>query len=101
MIWVLGGDRNPREGLQDVDPWNQMARGILESQNPDNPMLITFHTQPASPGGSSNWFHNVEWLNFNMHQTGHSPNQCTYEKIAHDLSLTPKKPTIDREPMYE
>jgi hypothetical protein len=101
LIWVLGGDRNPREGSQDLEVWNEMAKGILQSQNPDNHILITFHPQPAGPGGSSNWFHEAEWLDFNMHQTGHCPNQPTYEKIAHDLSLSPLKPTIDGEPMYE
>ncbi len=101
LIWVLGGDRNPRENSQDIEVWNQMAKGILESQNPENPILITFHPQPANPGGSSNWFHEADWLDFNMHQTGHCPNQPTYEKIAHDLSLSPQKPTIDGEPMYE
>lgn len=101
LIWVLGGDRNPRENSPDIEVWNQMAKGILENQNPENPILITFHPQPANPGGSSNWFHKAEWLDFNMHQTGHCPNQPTYEKIAHDLSLSPQKPTIDGEPMYE
>lgn len=101
LIWVLGGDRNPRENSSDVEVWNQMAKGILETQNPSNPILITFHPQPAEPGGSSNWFHNADWLSFNMHQTGHCPNQPTYEKISHDLSLSPQKPSIDGEPMYE
>lgn len=101
LVWVLGGDRNPRENTQDIEVWNQMAKGILETQNPENPILITFHPQPADPGGSSNWFHQAEWLDFNMHQTGHCPNQPTYEKITHDLRLSPQKPTIDGEPMYE
>jgi hypothetical protein len=101
LIWVLGGDRNPRADSQDIEVWNQMAKGIKETQNPDNPILITFHPQPTDPGGSSNWFHQADWLDFNMHQTGHCPNQPTYRKIAHDLSLSPQKPTIDGEPMYE
>lgn len=101
LVWVLGGDRNPRENTEDIEVWNQMAKGIRESQNPDNPILITFHPQPADPGGSSNWFHQANWLDFNMHQTGHCPNQPTYEKIGHDLKLSPQKPTIDGEPMYE
>lgn len=101
LVWVLGGDRNPRKDSQDVEVWNQMAKGILESRNPQNPILITFHPQPTEPGGSSNWFHQAEWLDFNMHQTGHCPNQPTYEKISHDLALSPDKPTIDGEPMYE
>lgn len=101
LIWVLGGDRNPRENSEDIEVWNQMAKGIVETRNPQNSILITFHPQPTEPGGSSNWFHQAEWLDFNMHQTGHCPNQPTYEKIAHDLKLTPQKPTIDGEPMYE
>lgn len=101
LIWVLGGDRDPREKSSDVEVWNQMAKGILETQNPENPILITFHPQPSEPGGSSNWFHESEWLSFNMHQTGHCPNQPTYDKISHDLSLFPQKPTLDGEPMYE
>jgi len=101
LIWVLGGDRNPRENSTDIEVWNQMAKGILETQNPTNPILITFHPQPTEPGGSSNWFHQAEWLSFNMHQTGHCPNQPTYQKITHDLHLSPTKPTLDGEPMYE
>lgn len=101
LIWVLGGDRNPRENTSDIEVWNQMAKGILETQNPENPILMTFHPQPADPGGSSNWFHKANWLDFNMHQTGHCPDQATYQKIANDLKLSPIKPTIDAEPMYE
>lgn len=101
MVWVLGGDRNPRNDSEDIKVWNEMARGILESQHAENRQLMTFHPQPAEPGGSSNWFHQVEWLDFNMHQTGHCPNQPTYRKISHDLSLSPVKPSLDGEPMYE
>jgi len=98
VIWVLGGDRNPRDASQDIEVWNEMARGIKES---GAGQLISFHPQPTSPGGSSNWFHQQEWLDFNMHQTGHCPDQATYKKILHDLSLSPDKPTIDAEPLYE
>lgn len=101
LIWVLGGDRNPRPGTDDVEIWHELARGIRESENPENRILITFHPQPAQPGGSSTWFHQADWLDFNMHQTGHCPNQPTYSKISHDLSLNPKKPSIDGEPLYE
>jgi hypothetical protein len=101
LIWVLGGDRNPRENSQDIEIWNQMAKGILETQNPNNRIPITFHPQPMNPGGSSVWFHEAEWLDFNMHQTGHCPNYPTYSKITYDYRLSPIKPTIDGEPMYE
>lgn len=101
LIWIIGGDRNPRKETNDVEVWNQMARGILETQNPKNRQLMSFHPQPTEPGGSSNWFQQAEWLDFNMHQTGHCPDVATYQKITHDLALTPKKPTLDGEPMYE
>ena len=101
LIWVLGGDRNPRENSDDLEVWNQMAKGILESQNPENKILITFHPQPMAPGGSSVWFHQADWLDFNMHQTGHCPNYPSYSRISYDYGLSPIKPTLDGEPMYE
>ncbi len=101
LIWVLGGDRNPRKNSDDVKVWNEMARGIRTSAQKDNPILMTFHPQPHEPGGSSTWFHQEDWLDVNMHQTGHCPNQPTYKKITHDYNLTPTKPTIDGEPLYE
>jgi len=30
IIWIVGGDRNPREGSLDEEVWNQMAEGICE-----------------------------------------------------------------------
>jgi hypothetical protein len=101
IVWVLGGDRNPREGSKDVAVWNAMAKGIHEGLGVFVSGIITFHPQPASPGGSSNWFHTEDWLGFNMHQTGHCPNQPTYKKISYDYNLTPIKPTLDGEPLYE
>lgn len=101
IIWVLGGDRNPREGSQDVEVWRQMADGIAEGAGGHNMAFMTFHPQPAEPGGSSNWFHQDNWLDLNMHQTGHCPNQPTYKKIGHDYNLQPTKPTLDGEPLYE
>lgn len=101
VIWVIGGDRNPRENSTDVDIWRSMAKGIASQTGGNENTLMTFHPQPTGPGGSSNWFHQDNWLDFNMHQTGHCPNQPTYKKITHDYNLTPIKPTIDGEPLYE
>jgi len=101
IIWVLGGDRNPRTGTKDVEVWNQMAQGVLTAYPDPNEALLTFHPQPKEDGGSSTWFHNEEWLDFNMHQTGHCANQGTYKHITHDYALTPTKPTLDGEPLYE
>lgn len=101
LIWIIGGDRNPRKDSKDIGVWNEMAKGIEASAKRDNPILMTFHPQPNLPGGSSTWFHQEDWLDFNMHQTGHCPNQPTYRIISHDYSLNPTKPTIDGEPLYE
>jgi hypothetical protein len=101
LIWVIGGDRNPRKDSDDAKIWNQMAAGIKSTSNKHNPILMTFHPQPNTPGGSSTWFHQSEWLDFNMHQTGHCPNQPTYSIIDHDYKLNPTKPTLDGEPLYE
>ena len=101
IVWVIGGDRNPRPKSQDEEVWRKMALGIIEAVGGADKALMTFHPQPASPGGSSNWFHQEDWLDFNMHQTGHCANRGTYTLIQHDYRLLPTKPTLDGEPLYE
>ncbi len=101
IIWVIGGDRNPREGTDDVEVWNQMAEGIVEAAGGYDQTLMTFHPQPREWGGSSTWFHQQPWLDFNMHQTGHCANKGTYKHIRHDYALSPTKPVLDGEPLYE
>ncbi len=101
IIWVIGGDRIPREGTDDVEVWNQMAEGIAQAAGGYEGTLMTFHPQPNQNGGSSTWFHKQPWLDFNMHQTGHCANQGTYKHIAFDYNLDPVKPTMDGEPLYE
>jgi hypothetical protein len=99
IIWVIGGDRNPRE--QDLPIWRAMARGVTKGVgNPENAMM-TFHPQPTKQGSSSNWFHNDDWLDFNMHQTGHCRDTPIYDRITEDYTLTPVKPTLNGEPLYE
>jgi len=103
IIWVLGGDRNPRNE-QDVAIWRAMAAGIVAGAGngkPDN-VLMTYHPQPTGKGGgSSTWFHSDKWLDFNMFQTGHCRNSDVYDKITHDYQLPLIKPTMDGEPIYE
>jgi hypothetical protein len=100
IIWILGGDRNPRHE-QDVAIWRAMAEGIEAGAGGPEGALMTFHPQPRADGGSSNWFHNDAWLDFNMNQTGHCRNGDNYLKIKHDYELQPVKPTMDGEPLYE
>jgi len=101
LIWIIGGDRNPRENSKDVEVWNAMAEGIASAAGGYEGTLMSFHSQPKEDGGSSTWFHNEKWLDFNMHQTGHCANQGTYKHITHDYQLSPKKPVLDGEPLYE
>jgi len=100
IIWILGGDRNPRNE-DDVAVWRAMAEGIIKGVGKPDDALMTFHPQPHQNGGSSTWFHYDAWLDFNMHQTGHCIDSKRADKITHDYNLSPVKPTMDGEPMYE
>ncbi len=101
IIWVIGGDRNPRDESDDVAIWNEMAEGIAEAAGGYKNTLMTYHPQPSKDGGSSQWFHKEAWLDFNMHQTGHCANQPTYRLIKKDYELKTVKPVLDGEPLYE
>ncbi len=101
IVWIIGGDRNPRKNSQDTKIWNAMAEGIASAVGGYNNCIMSFHPQPHQYGGSSTWFHNENWLDFNMHQTGHCPNKPTYLYIQNDYNLNPVKPVLDGEPLYE
>ena len=102
IIWILGGDRNPRDE-RDVNIWRAMAEGIAEGTGGHDKALMTFHPQPNSleDGGSSKWFHHDEWLDFNMFQTGHCRENNVWDRIQHVYNLKPVKPVLDGEPLYE
>jgi uncharacterized protein DUF4038/collagenase-like protein with putative collagen-binding domain len=97
VIWVLGGDRNPRNET-DVNIWRSMAQAIMKETG--NRAMITFHPQPNEKG-SAEWFHNDEWLAFNMFQTGHCRDLAEYDKIQTGYDMTPIKPVLNGEPIYE
>lgn len=96
IIWVLGGDRTPRD--QDLVVWRAMGTAIMKAT--DNKAVITFHPQPNQLG-SGKWFHNDAWLAFNMFQTGHCRDANSYEQIEGSYNKTPVKPVLDGEPIYE
>jgi hypothetical protein len=95
IIWVLGGDR-VADKVEHI--WRAMAEGIKEGDNGLH--LMSYH--PQGGRSSAEWFHNDNWLDFNMLQSGHdrfdNPN---YEKISKDYSRIPAKPCLDGEPRYE
>lgn len=100
IIWILGGDRNPRADSQDVTIWRQMAEGIVEAHGSNNNVMITFHPQP-NKDGASEWFHTDDWFDFNMFQTGHCRDNDVYNRIQSSYKRVPIKPVIDGEPIYE
>lgn len=103
IIWLNGGDT---KGNQNTAIWNKIGQGIRENA-PNH--LITFH--PFGRTKSSSWFHEADWLDFNMFQSGHRRydqedsefafGQDNWKYVRDDYSLTPIKPTIDGEPSYE
>ncbi len=101
VIWILGGDRSPA-GFEGT--WRALAKGIaigVAGKEDYSAVLMSFH--PRGSETSSTWFHNDEWLDFNMQQTGHGLAEKTtsWARIAADYDRTPVKPVIDGEPLYE
>lgn len=97
VIWILGGDRNIKNEEQ-KEIIRAMAKGLEKGS--EGRQLITFH--PSGGSGSSEWFHNDAWLDFNMRQNGHNSDYTNvYSKTLDDYRLSPVKPVIDGEPLYE
>ena len=97
IIWILGGDRNPRNE-SDVAIWNAMGEGLMEATQ--GKAIISYHPQPCDLG-SATWFHHEDWLSFNMFQNGHCRDNNVYDKIQAAYNLVPVKPVMDAECLYE
>ncbi len=103
IIWLNGGDI---VGADAYNVWDTLGTAI---RNADHNHLITFH--PRGRMQSSMWFHNEEWIDFNMIQSGHrrydqddtelNYGEDNWRYIQTDYNLSPVKPTIDGEPSYE
>jgi hypothetical protein len=97
IIWILGGDR-PIENDAHREITRAMAKGIRAGDGGAH--LMTLH--PPGGNGSSTWFHDDEWLDFNMRQNGHVPEFTgRYDQTRVDYARTPVKPVLDGEPIYE
>ncbi len=102
LIWVLGGDRNPRPGSADLAIWRAMAAGIEAGVGGAQNALMSFHPQPnGTEGGAGHWFQADAWYDFNMHQNGHCRFTPVYDNITAAYNRLPTKPTLDAEPIYE
>lgn len=100
IIWVLGGDR-PAD--QHLETWRNLAKGIaigVSGREDYDAVLMTYH--PPGGNGSSTWFHDDNWLDFNMRQNGHVAEYTNrYSNTSKDYARTPVKPVVDGEPIYE
>ena len=77
--------------------WESLAKGIRAGGSKH---LITYHIYGEH--SSSEYWHNAEWLDFNMVQSGHiSAYYDNYRLIKKDYNLSPSKPVLDGEPIYE
>ncbi len=97
IVWVVGGDR-PVDTPAHRAILQAMAQGLRRGDGGRH--LITFH--PSGNRGSSEWFHNAPWLDFNMRQNGHAIEFTgRYANTRADYDRHPVKPVLDGEPVYE
>ncbi len=113
IIWVMGGD--PGRPKMNVDRPQRMkmvrslAEGIADGINGEknydsiadfSTSFMTFHP-PGHGRSSSDLLHHEPWMDFNMIQTSTRFEFANYETIEKDYNITPPKPTLDSEPVYE
>ncbi len=97
LIWILGGDRGISNDEQ-RKIIRAMALGLRKGDGGSH--LITFH--PPGGAGSAQWFHEDDWLDFNMRQNGHGVEFTgRYDATRVDYDRRPIKPVLDGEPIYE
>jgi hypothetical protein len=97
VIWILGGDRTI-ENDEHKEITRAMARGIRQGDGGAH--LRTFH--PRGGQGSAQYFHEDDWLDFNMRQNGHIVKfDEGYHNTRTDYNRFPIKPVLDGEPIYE
>ena len=100
VVWILGGDRPEidNDGNDYTPVVRAMATGIQAGVGGHT--LMTYH--PRGGQGSSQAFHNDDWLDVNMWQSGHHQQDApNWEMITADYRRSPVKPVLDGEPNYE
>lgn len=105
VIWVNGGDRNVRD-VRLLAAWRALAAGLQEGDDSGR-HVMTFHPpglrpDPLDSGTSGRWFHQDDWLDFNMLQTGLrylEEDQCA--RYLAEYTREPIKPYVEGETRYE
>ena len=93
VVWVNGGDRMPT-GFEDV--YRELARGLREGDGGAH--LITYH--PCGWRSSSQFFHDEDWLDFDMIETWTEWAKI-HPAVLADALLSPRKPVVLGEGAYE
>jgi len=93
VLWVSGGDRIPTGGEA---VYRSLANGLRAGDGGAH--LITYH--PCGWRSSSQFFHNEDWLDFNMIETWTDWYKI-YPAVLADTCLTPLKPVVLGEGAYE
>jgi hypothetical protein len=106
IIWLNGGDIVATDSMA---VWQAIGTA-LKQHAPHQ--LVTYH--PRGRYTSSQWFHNADWLDFNMFQSGHKTyaqdtsskehrhyGEDNWKYVQEDYAKKPAKPTLDGEPSYE
>ncbi|MBC7848435.1 MAG: glycoside hydrolase family 140 protein [Chitinophagaceae bacterium] len=96
LVWVMGGDRD----LQKPEHFvviRAMAAGLKKGDQGKH--LFTFH--PYGGRSSIEFFEKDEWIDFHMHQSGHSSSTMNFKINFKARLLDPIKPYLDGEPRYE
>ena len=109
VLWIVSGEYDAINGFRlpisdaQKSVLNAMAQGLRDVHQ--GAQLMTIH--PGAARTSSLDFHQEPWLDLNMLQSGHMVDCEAYRNaenhtlIAHDYALTPTKPVLDGEPIYE
>jgi hypothetical protein len=93
IVWSVGGDRDPT-GSEAI--YRAMAHGLQEGHGGAH--LTTYH--PCGGLSSARFFHNENWLDFNMIQTWGDLFRI-YPIVITDVLRTPIKPVVLGEGAYE
>ncbi len=97
IVWILGGDRNPDAGNA-TEIWEAMAAAI--QQTTGGRQLITYH--PRGWSTSARFFHQSDWLDFNMFQSGHETGIRPMDVLSTETGkMNPPKPFVNGEAAYE
>ncbi len=112
VLWLVGGDIRGTAAPEVFDCIGKTLRTKCPRQR------IGFH--PFGRCSSATWFHDRDWLDFNMFQSGHRDygqrqlnawddaveddewmGEDNYKYVLRDRERVPAKPTLDGEPSYE